>query len=102
MKKTDSSLDLNLENTALGIELGSTRIKAVLIGPDHVPLANGFYSWENQFKNGYWTYDLEEVWKGLQEAFLDLADDFKKKIWKIVRKSRFYRHLSDDARISSF
>ncbi len=86
MKKTDSSLDLNLENTALGIELGSTRIKVVLIGPDHVPLANGLYSWENQFKNGYWTYDLEEVWKGLQAAFLDLADDFRKKFGRSLEK----------------
>ena len=41
--------------TALGIELGSTRIKAVLIGPDHGPIARGDHTWENKLENGYWT-----------------------------------------------
>ncbi|MEZ0448156.1 xylulokinase [Cellulomonas sp. ICMP 17802] len=54
--------------TTLGIELGSTRIKAVLIGPDHVPLASGSHDWENQFVDRVWTYDLDAVWAGLQEA----------------------------------
>lgn len=43
------------EKTALGIEFGSTRIKAVLIGPEHTPLAQGDYTWENQLHNGIWT-----------------------------------------------
>lgn len=86
MKRNNSSLDFNLENTALGIELGSTRIKAVLIGPDHVPLANGSHNWENQFKDGYWTYDLDDVWKGLQEAYLDLVNDFKQKYGRTLEK----------------
>ena len=53
------------EKTALGIEFGSTRIKAVLIGPEHTPLAQGDYTWENQLHNGIWTYPLEQVWQGL-------------------------------------
>ena len=59
--------------TALGIELGSTRIKAVLIGPDHAPLASGACSWENRLENGLWTYHLDDVWQGIQTAFSQLA-----------------------------
>jgi sugar (pentulose or hexulose) kinase len=59
--------------TALGIELGSTRIKAVLIGPDHVPLATGSHSWENQFVDRLWTYPLEAVWSGLQACYAELT-----------------------------
>ena len=54
--------------TTLGIELGSTRIKAVLIGPDHAPLASGSHDWENQFVDRVWTYSLDAVWTGLQES----------------------------------
>ena len=50
----------------LGIELGSTRIKAVLIDGSCKPVASGSYDWENQLENGIWTYALDEVWKGLQ------------------------------------
>ena len=60
-------------STSLGIELGSTRIKAVLIGPDHTPLASGGHDWENRLENGYWTYPLDAVWAGLQDAFAQLA-----------------------------
>src|SRR5215218_7832313 len=61
--------------TSLGIELGSTRIKAVLIGPDHAPIATGSHAWENQFVNRLWTYPLEDVWSGLQSCYAALADD---------------------------
>ena len=47
--------------TSLGIELGSTRIKAVLIGEDHKPLASGSYDWENQYVDQIWTYSLEAI-----------------------------------------
>ena len=56
----------------LGIELGSTRIKAVLIGPDHQLIATGAHAWENQLEDGIWTYSLEEVKKGLQAAYQSL------------------------------
>ena len=54
--------------TALGIEFGSTRIKAVLIGEDHSPIASGSHEWENRYENNVWTYSLEAVWAGLQDS----------------------------------
>lgn len=59
--------------TALGIEFGSTRIKAVLIGEDFNPLAQGKHSWENRYENGVWTYSLDDIWSGLQDCYADLA-----------------------------
>ena len=67
---------LQTERTALGIELGSTRIKAVLIGPDHTVLASGAHEWENRLENGCWTYPLDEVWAGVQAAYAKLAAAF--------------------------
>ena len=61
--------------TALGIELGSTRIKAVLIGPDHTPIATGSHDWENQFVDRIWTYSLDAVWEGMRACFASLAAD---------------------------
>ena len=63
----------------LGIELGSTRIKAVLIGPDHTPIASGDHSWENRYENGVWTYHLDDVWTGLQNAYARLSADVEAK-----------------------
>ncbi len=57
---------------ALGIELGSTRIKAVLIGSNNIPIASGGYDWENKLQDGIWTYPLEEVWLGIQASFAEL------------------------------
>src|SRR5690625_7506146 len=57
---------------ALGIELGSTRIKSVLIGPDKEPLATGSHEWENQYIDGVWTYSLDAVWHGLRDSYADL------------------------------
>ncbi len=57
----------------IGIELGSTRIKTVLIGPDHKPLASGGHGWENSYVDGVWTYSLEEIWEGLQQSYQSLA-----------------------------
>lgn len=61
--------------TALGIEFGSTRIKAVLIGEDHTPIASGSYEWENRYENGVWTYRLEDIWTGLQECYQKLSSE---------------------------
>ena len=63
----------------LGIELGSTRIKAVLIDGSCKPVASGSYDWENQLENGIWTYALDEVWKGLQGSYAALKEDVKRK-----------------------
>ena len=57
----------------LGIELGSTRIKAVLIDVDKTPVASGSYDWENQYVDHIWTYDIDEIWKGLQGSYQDLV-----------------------------
>jgi sugar (pentulose or hexulose) kinase len=63
------------DTTWLGIELGSTRIKACLIGADHTPLATGSHAWENQFVDRLWTYALDDVWSGLRAAVADLLAD---------------------------
>jgi sugar (pentulose or hexulose) kinase len=62
---------------ALGVELGSTRIKASLIGPDATPLASGSYAWENQLKDGIWTYDLKDVWRGIAGCYASLVEDVR-------------------------
>lgn len=61
--------------TALGIEFGSTRIKAVLIGADHQPLAVGAHDWENRFVDRIWTYSTEAIWAGLADCYARLAQD---------------------------
>jgi len=61
---------INFERTSLGIELGSTRIKAVLIDENHRPIASGEYKWENRFEKGVWTYDLKTCGKVYKKLFL--------------------------------
>ncbi|MGY1619163.1 xylulokinase [Geodermatophilus sp. SYSU D00691] len=76
---TDAGAAITAGRTALGIELGSTRIKAVLVGPDHAPLAVGTSDWENQFVDRLWTYSLDAVWSGVQESVAALADDVRRR-----------------------
>ena len=76
--RNDIKRQIREGKTALGIELGSTRIKAVLIGEDHTPVASGSHDWETQLVDGIWTYSLDAVWAGLQDAFRDLAEDVKR------------------------
>jgi len=61
----------------LGIEFGSTRIKAALIAPDTTPLASGAHAWENQLKDGVWTYDIADVWKGVADCYASLVKDVR-------------------------
>ena len=75
MDTTQIAAAVKQGDTALGIELGSTRIKAVLIGPDHAPIATGAYDWENRLENGVWTYHLEDVWTGIQAAFREMREE---------------------------
>lgn len=63
--------------TVLGIELGSTRIKAVLIGEDNAAIASGSYDWENSYVNNIWTYSVEDIWKGVQDSYQKMANDVK-------------------------
>ena len=65
-------------NTYLGLELGSTRIKAVLTDGDHVPIASGSHMWENKLVGAYWTYSLDDIWRGLRECYASLASDVRK------------------------
>lgn len=65
--------------TVLGIEFGSTRIKAVLNDENHNPIASGSHDWENRLENGIWTYSLEDIWSGLQDCYAKLAADVKEK-----------------------
>jgi sugar (pentulose or hexulose) kinase len=60
---------------ALGIEFGSTRIKASLIAPDTTPLASGAHAWENQLEEGVWTYDMADVWRGIAGCYASLVED---------------------------
>ncbi len=76
-----NDIQKNIENgdTALGIEFGSTRIKAILIGADHTPIASGSFEWENRYENGFWTYHVDEIWTGLQESFRKLSREVMEK-----------------------
>jgi sugar (pentulose or hexulose) kinase len=76
---TDAGTVITGGRTALGIELGSTRIKAVLIGPDHAVLAVGTSDWENQLVDRLWTYSLDAVWAGVQGSVAALADDVRRR-----------------------
>ncbi len=66
---------IDFKKTFLGIELGSTRIKAVLIGEDSAPVAQGAHEWENRLENGIWTYSVEDIHSGVQKCFASLSAD---------------------------
>jgi sugar (pentulose or hexulose) kinase len=70
----------------LGLEFGSTRIKAVLIGKDRMPIAIGAHDWENRYENGIWTYSMEDIHKGLQSCYADLLRDVKEKYDTTIRR----------------
>ena len=70
---------MDLNETVIGIELGSTRIKSVLLSKNHAVLASGSFTWENSLVNGIWTYSLDEVREGLQACFADLKKDVQHK-----------------------
>ena len=76
---SDTANIINSPKTSIGIEFGSTRIKAVLIDDKANPLASGSFDWENSYKNGIWTYSLDEVREGMQTAFAKLKADVEKK-----------------------
>ena len=86
-------------HTALGIELGSTRIKAALIGPTHRPIATGAHAWSNQFIDGLWTYDLTSVVAGLQSCYAQLADNVRQRLRRRAQHGRLTRGLRHDARL---
>jgi sugar (pentulose or hexulose) kinase len=77
MKKEEIKKAIGEGRTFLGIELGSTRIKGVLIGEDFAPIASGDHTWENKLVDGIWTYSLEEVGEGLRDCYKNLADNVR-------------------------
>ena len=77
MEKLAAKEAIRSGKTYLGIELGSTRIKAVLVGDDYIPMASGSHEWENKLVDNIWTYSLEDIWGGIQDCYQDLAKDVK-------------------------
>ena len=75
--KLDAKSTIEAGKAILGIELGSTRIKAVLIDQENKPIAQGSHTWENQLVDGLWTYSVEAVWYGLQDCYADLRTNVK-------------------------
>ena len=65
------------KETSLGIELGSTRIKAILVDRDNNPIATGGHDWENQYDDGIWTYSLDAIWQGMKACYKSLVKDVK-------------------------
>ena len=70
----------------LGIEFGSTRIKAVLIDENHLPIASGAHDWQNQLEDGIWTYSLDAIWGGLQDCYKKMTEDVQEKYGVPVKK----------------
>ena len=81
----------------LGIEFGSTRIKAVLIGENNEPIASGAHDWENRLENNIWTYTLEDIWTGLQDSYKKMTEDVK--IWSRSKETGCSWIQCDDARL---
>ena len=80
MDKQSAKKTVMAGKAALGIEFGSTRIKAVLVDEKNQPLVTGGHEWENQLVDKIWTYSLDEVISGLQAAFKDMADNAAKEL----------------------
>ena len=72
--------------TVLGIEFGSTRIKAVLIDENHEPIASGSHEWENRYVDNIWTYTLDDIWSGLQDSYQNMVKDVKEKYGVVIKK----------------
>ena len=70
----------------LGIEFGSTRIKAVLISPDNRPIAQGSHEWENQLVDGLWTYSIEAIWEGVRDCYRNLQDNVREQYGVEIEK----------------
>jgi len=79
MTRNDIQKAIETGKTALGVEFGSTRIKAVLISGDHTPIASGSHDWENRYENGVWTYSLGDIWTGLRDSYRKLSNEILEK-----------------------
>ena len=81
----DSRECIDTGKTVIGIELGSTRIKAVLTDYSGKVLAQGSHGWENQYVDGIWTYSIDRIWEGLQSAYSDLLQNVKQQYDTVIR-----------------
>ncbi len=86
VNQVDVKHAITMGETSLGIELGSTRIKAVLIDQHFETIATGSYEWENRLENGFWTYNLEDVITGLQTAYSEMKQEVEKNYGITIRK----------------
>ncbi len=75
--KAAAKATIEAGKSILGIEFGSTRIKAVLIDENNKPIAQGSHEWENKLVDGLWTYSLEAIWFGVQDCYRDLCANVK-------------------------
>ena len=82
----DTKKQIEEGKAVLGIEFGSTRIKAVLIDEEHHPIASGSHEWENQLVDGVWTYSIDAIWNGLQDCYQDMKKDVQEKYGAKVTK----------------
>ena len=85
----------------LGIEFGSTRIKAVLVGEDNAPIASGSHDWENRLVDNIWTYSMEDISTGLQGCYADLKKKCERRVWRDTEASGCNRIQWDDAWVSA-
>ena len=90
---------MDFTKTVMGLELGSTRIKAVLVDEHHVPVASGSYDWENRLENGVWTYSLSDIHTGVQACFCRAAGRCAGKISRTAHKRGGYGRIGHDARV---
>ena len=79
-------MTIDLSSCYLGIEFGSTRIKAVLISSDYVPLASGGYTWADHLESGYWSYTMDEVKKGLRSCYAELKKEVRDRYGVVINK----------------
>lgn len=86
MEKDKVVFELETGCCVLGIELGSTRIKAILISSEKKPVASGSYDWENLYENGIWTYHEEDIQKGLAECYSNLKKDVFNRYGVVLRR----------------
>lgn len=74
--------------TIIGIELGSTRIKTVLIGPDNTLIASGGHDWENSYVNNIWTYSLNDIWRGIQSSYRKMTQAIEEQFGVAVQTAQ--------------
>ncbi|NLK46456.1 MAG: ATPase [Treponema sp.] len=89
-KEKGMAAQIDAGEAILGIEFGSTRIKAVLINSENTPIASGAFDWQNSLENGIWTYSIEEIQNGLRTCYANLKADVKSKYGVILKKLKAF------------